>query len=223
MLKRIKHAIMLYLLPPLVYLFLHALAATWRIEHANRQPVGRLWQQGGNVIACFWHGRLLAMPFAYRGSGTHAKVLISRHADGEFIARIIHYFGLGTVRGSYRKASVSSIKEMLHELKKGTTIVITPDGPKGPRYAVKPGIIELARLAGKPIVPVTCSASKKKVFASWDRFILPYPFSKVLFVWGDPVSIPRGIERSGIETLRLKLEKTLVSLTEDADRSVCGS
>lgn len=223
MLKRIKHSVMLYLLPPLVYLFLHALRATWRIEHVNRQAVGRLWQQGENVIACFWHGRLLAMPFAYRGSGARAKVLISRHADGEFIARIIHYFGLGTVRGSYRKASVSSIREMLRELKEGTTLAITPDGPKGPRWEVKPGIIELARMAGKPIVPVTCSASKKKVFASWDRFMLPYPFSKVLFVWGDPLFIPKNTDGSAIEARRLELERTLVSLTEGADRKLCGS
>ena len=80
-----------------------------------------------------------------KGSG--AKVLISRHRDGEFIARVIRYFGLGTIRGSYGKRSVSQVREMLAELKEGTDIAITPDGPKGPRYQMKQGIVELARLS----------------------------------------------------------------------------
>ncbi|OPY69229.1 MAG: hypothetical protein A4E57_01317 [Syntrophorhabdaceae bacterium PtaU1.Bin034] len=221
MLKNVKYFIMLNFLPPVVYLVLTLLKATLRIEHINKDPVERLWQQGDNIIACFWHGRLLAMPFAYKGTG--AKVLISRHRDGEFIARVIKYFGLGTVRGSHRKSSVSSVREMLAELKQGTSIAITPDGPKGPRYQVKQGIIELARISQIPIVPVTCSASKKKVFNSWDRFLLPYPFSTMLFLWGNPIYVPKNIRSSEIEAKRQDLEKTLVSLTETADRMACGN
>jgi lysophospholipid acyltransferase (LPLAT)-like uncharacterized protein len=221
MFKEIKYALMLNLLPPVVYLFLVLLRATVKIEHANREAVDRLWQKGENIIACFWHGRLLAMPFAYKGN--KGKVLISRHRDGEFIARVISYFGVGTVRGSYRKeGSVSSVREMLSEIGQGTDLGITPDGPKGPRYQVKQGIIELARLTGRPIVPVTYSASKKKVFSSWDRFVLPYPFSKILFVWGDPLFVARDARGASLEQRRLDLEEGLVALTEKADRMVCG-
>ena len=172
------------------------------------------------MLACFWHGRLLAMPFAYEWP--RVKVLISRHRDGEFIARIIRYFGIGAVRGSHRKAGVSSVREILAELKQGTTIAITPDGPKGPRYRIKQGIIEMARITQRPIVPVTYSASRKKVFASWDRFVLPYPFSKVLFLWGDPVYVARDVNGDTIEALRQQVESALVSLTEAADTMVCG-
>src|SRR5208283_2979066 len=215
MLRDLKYALLLNLLPPVVYLFLVLLRATIRIEHVNREAVERLWQQGENIIACFWHGRLLAMPFACQGSG--AKVLISRHRDGEFIARVIRYFGLGTIRGSYRKGSVSSIRQILAELAQGTDVAITPDGPKGPRYRMKEGIVELARLTKRPIVPVTYSASKKKLFHSWDRFLLPYPFSRIFFLWGDPVYVPRDLRGDDLEAKRQEIEGALISLTETAD------
>ena len=88
--RKVRRALLTRLLPPVVYLFLVALRTTLRIRHVNREAVGRLWDGGENIIACFWHGRLLAMPFAYRGN--RAKVLISRHTDGELIARVISLF-----------------------------------------------------------------------------------------------------------------------------------
>lgn len=222
MFKRAKYAIMLNVLPPMVYLFLILLRATVKIEHVNREAADRLWRQGENVIACFWHGRLLAMPFAYkRGRG---KVLISRHRDGEFIARVVHYFGLGAVRGSHRKGgSVSSIREMLIELKRGVDIAITPDGPKGPRYCMKEGIIELARISHKPILPIAYSATKKKVFNSWDRFVLPYPFSKIVFLWGEPIYVSKEITGVALGAKRMEIERNLTFLTESADRMACGN
>jgi lysophospholipid acyltransferase (LPLAT)-like uncharacterized protein len=220
MLKRLKYAIMLNLLPPVTYLFLLILKATIKIEHANREAIEPFWQRGESYLACFWHGRLLAMPFAYKGC--RIKVLISRHGDGEFISRIVGYFGIEAVRGSSRRGAMSSAREILGELKQGTSIAITPDGPKGPRYRIKQGIIEMARVTQKPIIPVTYSANRKKVFASWDRFVLPYPFSKVLFLWGDPVYVDRDVDSEGLETIRQGVERTLVSLTEAADTMVCG-
>ncbi len=221
MFKRLKYLIMLHLLPPVVYLFLVLLGSTMRIKQVDREKADRLWRDGQGVIACFWHGRLLAMPFAYRGG--RAKVLISRHGDGEFIARVIKYFGLGAVRGSYGKTSVSSVREILSELKQGTIVGITPDGPKGPRYQIKQGVVELAKLTQRPILPVTYGANKRRIFRSWDRFVLPYPFSRVLFLWGDPIYVPRDANGSAIEAKRQELEKALVSMTEAADRMVCGS
>ena len=162
MLKKLKYFLMLKILPPLIFLFLYVLRITVRVEHVNNEQVQRKWEKGENFIVCFWHGRLLMMPFASnRGKG---KVLISRHRDGEFIAKVVRFFSIDAIRGSYRKGSVSSVREILHDLKKGFDVAITPDGPKGPRYEVKKGIVELAKLAGKAIVPVTYSAGKKKLF-----------------------------------------------------------
>jgi lysophospholipid acyltransferase (LPLAT)-like uncharacterized protein len=220
MLKRLKYAIMLSLLPPVVNFFLLLLKATVRIEHVNREAAEPLMRGGKGYIACFWHGRLLAMPFAYRGC--RIKVLISRHQDGEFIARIVGYFGIGAVRGSSRRGAMSSARQILGELDKGTGIAITPDGPKGPRHHIKQGVIEMARITQRPIVPVTYSASRKKVFSSWDRLVLPYPFSKVLFLWGNPMYVSHDLKGDAIEAARKGLENTLVSLTETADAMACG-
>ena len=102
------------------------------------------------------------MPFAnVRGKG---KVLISRHRDGELIAKVMAFFRLGSIRGSFRKGTVSSIREIINSLREGYDVAITPDGPKGPRHTVKDGIVELSRLTGKALVPITYSASKKKLF-----------------------------------------------------------
>jgi len=162
MFKTIKYFILLNVLPPFIYLLLLLLRASVKIKHINHEHAMDLWNRNINTIVCFWHGRLLMMPFAnIRG---RAKVLISRHRDGEFIARVIKFFKIGTIRGSYRKKSISSIREIILDLQHGFDVAITPDGPKGPKYKVKEGIIELAKLTQYPIIPVTYSASKKKLF-----------------------------------------------------------
>jgi lysophospholipid acyltransferase (LPLAT)-like uncharacterized protein len=220
--KKLKRLLMVHIVPPLVYIFLLMLRLTLRVEHRNREALDRLWADGGNAIFCFWHGRLLAMPFAYnRGRG---KVLVSRHRDGEFITRVIGYFGLGTVRGSHKKeGAVSSLREMLKELRSGTDMAITPDGPKGPRYEMKQGLVELARLSQYPVVLVAYSANRKKIFNSWDRFLLPYPFSKILFLWSDPIYISKEVDSSKVELQRKELEQALIAVTEKVDQLACGS
>ena len=160
--KRFQSFLMSHIFPPLVFLFLTLLRCTLTIKQMNNEKVADGWKKGDNFIFCFWHGRLLMMPFAnLRGKG---KVLISRHRDGELIARVMKFFRLGSIRGSFRKGTVSSIREIIGDLRDGYDVAITPDGPKGPRYSVKDGIVELARLTGKSIVPITYSASKKKLF-----------------------------------------------------------
>jgi len=161
--KKIKTFLMVNVLPPLIFMFLNLLRITLRIKQINNENVIDGWEKGDNFIFCFWHGRLLMMPFAnLRGKG---KVLISRHRDGELIARVMTFFRLGSIRGSFRKGTVSSIREIMNNLREGYDVAITPDGPKGPRYIVKDGIVELARLTGKSIVPITYGASKKKLFS----------------------------------------------------------
>lgn len=163
MLKEIKNRLVLHVVPPLAYLFLAALRMTLTVRHVNREAVEEIWQRGESIVACFWHGRLLAMPFSYkRGKG---KVLISRHRDGELIARIVSYFGLEAIRGSYGKSGgVSSLREMLRAAKEGADLGITPDGPKGPRHKIKKGVLEFVRMSRRPLVPVAYGASKKKLF-----------------------------------------------------------
>jgi lysophospholipid acyltransferase (LPLAT)-like uncharacterized protein len=174
------------LLPPCLYIFLVLLKSTLRVEYVNKPPHDEVSSKGPGFIICFWHGRLLMMPFSKKWSPV--KVLISRHRDGEFIARVMKFFNLGTIRGSFKKMSISSLREIIDNLKAGIDIAITPDGPKGPRYTVKSGIIELARLSGKTIVPVTYGAGKKKLFNHGTGSSSPILFLK-LFSSGENLSL----------------------------------
>jgi lysophospholipid acyltransferase (LPLAT)-like uncharacterized protein len=189
MYKALNRFILVQILPPVVYLFLMVLRATLSVEHVNKDRMEEVRKETGSLIACFWHGRLLLMPFAVKG--VKAKVLISRHRDGEFIARVIRFFGLGTVRGSHRKGGVASIREMIAAVKEGWTIAITPDGPKGPRYRIKEGLVELARISRKPILPVAYGARKKKLSTPGTASFFPTPFQRLSFC-GESLSISTG-------------------------------
>lgn len=184
MFKRLKSFLMLNIFPPIVFLFLLFLGKSSRIVHIDGEYAFDAWKDT-NMIVCFWHGRLLMMPFAYKKN--KGKVIISRHRDGEFIARVIRYFNLGSIRGSYRKGGISTSREILRSLKEGYDIAITPDGPKGPRYVVKKGILEIAKLSGKPILPVSYSASKKKVLILGTSLSFPF-HSRRYFSFGESLS-----------------------------------
>lgn len=128
-----------------------------RVEGA--QSVDRLLAQGQRMIIAFWHAQQLMMPLAYRG--TEAHVLISRHGDGELIQRIIAQFGLQAVRGSSTRGGVEALRELIRLGRSGVDLVITPDGPKGPRQVAKMGVVQLAKVTGLPIVPLAFGCSKK--------------------------------------------------------------
>lgn len=165
------------ILPPFLYIFLLLLRFTLRVDYINESPLDEGSSKGSASIVCFWHSRLLMMPFARKWDPI--KVLIGRHRDGEFIARVMRFFSVGTIRGSYKKMSISSLREIIDNLKSGIDIAITPDGPKGPRYTVKSGIIDLARLSAKNIVPVTYGAGKKKLFNHGTSSSSPTLFQKL--------------------------------------------
>jgi lysophospholipid acyltransferase (LPLAT)-like uncharacterized protein len=103
-------------------------------------------------------------------------------------------------------------------LQEGYDVAIAPDGPRGPRFKVQPGVIQLARITGFPIFPFTFSAFPRKVLQSWDRFIIPLPFSRGVFVFGEPILVDRAATEKEIEEKTLLLEKTLQDITEKADR-----
>ncbi len=105
------------------------------------------------------------------------------------------------------------MREMLKEIKT-VDIAVTPDGPRGPKFIVQDGIIALARLTGVPIVPVTFGASKKKIFASWDAFELPYPFSRGAFMWGEPIYIGK---KDDLAEKKAELQSCLIKMTAQVD------
>ncbi|MFZ3064232.1 MAG: lysophospholipid acyltransferase family protein [Nitrospirota bacterium] len=162
--QKISDFIMLNIFPFLVSLLLRLVVMTLRMRIITTKFVDELQRKGENAIFAFWHGRLLLMPFAYK-SHKGAYIMISRHRDGEFVSRAVRYLGISSVRGSTTRGGISAFKKLIKLTDESYNIAFTPDGPKGPKYKAQMGIIELAKLTKKPIIPLTYSASKKKSLA----------------------------------------------------------
>ena len=133
-----------------------------RYETRGHEAVDGLYREGRNIILAFWHAQQLMIPIGYRGAGAH--VLISRHGDGEIIARIIARFGHEAVRGSSTRGGAGALRALIKLGRSGRDVVVTPDGPKGPRHVAKLGVIHLAKATGLPIVPLAFACSKKTLF-----------------------------------------------------------
>ena len=191
---------------------IRGLRAMLRLEIRGTEHIRKFWDRGENAIVVFWHGRMLLLPYAYGGPGV--RVLISSSRDGELIARTIGKFGLGTVRGSSTRGGGRARAEMHAALAQGLDIGITPDGPRGPRYVVKPGAIELARESGRPIVPILMSSTRGRRLGSWDGFFVPLPGDRVIMEWGPALYV--GADED-FEAARLRVEAALNSLRRKLD------
>jgi lysophospholipid acyltransferase (LPLAT)-like uncharacterized protein len=171
LLRPLERWLKLAVIPPAGAAVIRALGRSMRIETRGQEHVDRLYQEGKRVIIAFWHARQLMMPLTYRG--TLAHILISQHQDGEIIARIVERFGFRAVRGSSTRGGVEALRTLIRLGRSGVDLVVTPDGPNGPRQVAKMGVIQLARASRLPIVPLAFSSSKKNSsrvgIASWCR------------------------------------------------------
>jgi hypothetical protein len=211
-----KDRVLFQIVPRLYIWVLRLLALTIRKEFFHEEYPQEFWSRGRWIIISFWHQRLLMMPFL-RHTG-RVGMMISQHRDGEFIARAVRQFGIESVRGSTTRGGLSALRGMIRVFRSGANLAITPDGPQGPKHVVQIGVIELARQTGAPILPVTYSASRKKVFGSWDHFIVPLPFCRVAYLWGEPLLVPGDADKEGMEECRRLLQERMRKITEEADR-----
>jgi len=180
----VKDRITTWLVPRLIRLVYLFLVNTTRWQVVGT-PFSRADPQ--RYLYTFWHARLLMMPRISIGVW-HGYMLISSHRDGGFIADTLHLMGLETVRGSTTRGGARAMLKMLRAVRdENRHLAITPDGPKGPREVVQKGTIQLAMKAGLPVVPVCYATKRHWRINSWDRFYIPQPFSKGVFVMGDPV------------------------------------
>ena len=140
------------------------------------------------VIYAFWHNRMFLMPYVYQRylHKRRAVCLVSSSQDGEMIARVLAHFGLGVVRGSSSRRGKEAYRQLAENLKEGWDVAITPDGPRGPRYQTHIGVAGLAAFSGNPIIPLTYHAARKIELSSWDRFMIPLPFSSCVLQFGKP-------------------------------------
>lgn len=167
------------LLPPVGAAIIRGIGRTMRLDTKGHEPVDELYRGGGRLILAFWHAQQLMIPLGYRGAGSH--VLISQHGDGEIIARIIDRFGHRAVRGSSTKGGAGALRALIKLGRSGRDVVVTPDGPKGPRQVAKLGVVQLAKATGLPIVPLAFACSKKNSLragtGTWSRIRSPGAYS----------------------------------------------
>jgi lysophospholipid acyltransferase (LPLAT)-like uncharacterized protein len=197
--------------------FIRGLRASVRLRHHGDERL-RQWERSGeHFILAFWHRHLLLMPYAYRGG--KISVLVSQSTDGELIASTVARLGIDSTRGSSSRGGVAGMKAMLKKAADGWDIAFTPDGPRGPAREVQPGVILAAAATGLPIQPVAVAASRAKLLRSWDRFLVPLPFSTVHLVYGEPLTVER---RGDTAEAAMELKRRLDAAEAAAEKLVGG-
>lgn len=174
-------------------LVIRALASTWRYRVVNGEAVEALRRSRQPMILALWHGQMLVPLWHHRAQGI--AILISEHRDGEIIARIADSLRLRTVRGSTSRGGGRALVGLVRELTAGHDIAITPDGPRGPAESFAPGALVAAQRAHAPVVAIGVHAPRAWRLKSWDRFLIPKPFSRVHIAYSDPTHVDAATPR----------------------------
>ncbi|MFI5360178.1 MAG: lysophospholipid acyltransferase family protein [Halanaerobiales bacterium] len=208
--KRISENIKLFLYPALFY-FLNILSNWWtRLEVYGKENLKYI-EDGKPALFSFWHGKLWIPIFYFRNRKFLALASSSR--DGEYISRALQKYGYQLVRGSSSRGGGSALLSLIRLIRKGKSVLITPDGPTGPIHKVKPGIVYLQEKTGAPIIPVGVAIKRKKIFGSWDRLNFPLPGTRAALVIGQQLYLPVDSSR---EERALILEEAMSRVEEKA-------
>ncbi len=215
--RRVKYIAYKYIFPPVIMTLIYLFGLSYRKSIIGKEIEQNIMDKHAHLIYAIWHGRIFFLPYLYRGHGDKV-CLASPSMDGEIVAGVLKRFGLKVIRGSSYKQGGQAFRELIRALRQKKSAVIIADGSRGPAFHVQGGIIHLARLMGVPILPLTYGARRAIIFKSWDRFILPLPFSPVVVMYGEPVYVEKDIPLSRIEDKKKELEEKLRDITERADK-----
>ena len=198
------------------------LAATLRWENTvfGDPDIPLLSDKPGIIL--FWHNRQIMMPWCYRKTkgrpnSRRMYVLISEHKDGRIVAQAMKCLGIDSVAGSSSRGGQRAAGELISKLKEGHHITITPDGPRGPVYKLKYGVLRIAAQSQAPIYPTAVAAQRCWRFKSWDRMILPKPFSRAVTLMGKPFYVPQELDQAQLEKYANDLERAMIEITAAAD------
>lgn len=201
----------IYALP--IYLLTRVVGATLRLKTVGYEKAMEL--EGGKIFLV-WHGRTFIAALLFRKK--RFWTIISHSNDGRLQAKIFNKFGFNLIRGSSGDGGIKALIESIRVLKKRHTMAFTPDGPLGPSHIIKQGVLLMAKKSGAAIIPMGFSAQRRWLVPSWDKYMVPYPFSKGIIIFGDPVWISSKTTSDEEEVIRINLEKTMCSLEEQAEK-----
>ena len=201
--------LVLAVVPRTVWALLWLVGRTWRYEVIAEPGVTPVLQgeAAGAEIYCFWHQCVLPCTVYFRHS--HAVILISQSFDGELITRVLRLFGFGAVRGSSSRSGREGLMGLKHVIEGGQTAIFTADGPRGPIYQTKMGPIKLAQMTGAPIGAFHLEPENAWVLRSWDRFLIPKPFTRICVSWAQWTHVPTDVAADAHEGKRRELNEAL--------------
>lgn len=195
--------------------YLRFVKLTSRWELRGWDNAQRLIDAGTPTMICFWHGRLMANIFAWPEAYTLHQ-LSTAHRDGKLAGKTYSHFNVVPV-WLESKSPLEATRKLVKILKSGGVCALTPDGPKGPRQRMQTGAIDIARMAGAKLIPVSNSGTNIKVLGTWDRMHVPLPFGSGATQLGEPIEVPRHATAEELEAIRQKMEDTLNAMTRALD------
>ena len=192
-------------------------AIAWSLRYTVVGDEHRTALRGANspFVWAIWHGRQFLL---YRyDPGDPLTVITSPSRDGQLQAAVLRRFGMETVWGSSSRGGATALVGIIRAMRKGRTGCIAVDGPRGPAFTVKRGVLLVAQKTGGVVLPVVASARRALSLKSWDRMLIPMPFTRAVVMVGEPVRVPSGLDEGGMESLRAELEEKMRALTAAAD------
>ena len=214
MLRRSVGGVLLqWFAPPL----LRFLSRSWRFERRGFAHFEAA-ESGDGFLIALWHGRMLPALPAHRDRDIY--VLVSPSDDGSLVARMLHRYGFYVIRGSVSRTGARSLREMREHLRSGSGVVITPDGPRGPRHGMNIGLAWLARETGLPIVTISVACDRSWHLRSWDHFTIPKPGARIVLLYGEPLRVPPDADEERLEAITRTIGARLTELERSGFESL---
>jgi lysophospholipid acyltransferase (LPLAT)-like uncharacterized protein len=216
----LRQRIALWTISKIGYLAIRLVCATMRFECSAEEPsdIAPAKYPPAGAVAPFWHRCVFSATYYFRDRGI--SVMTSRSFDGEYIARIIEAFGFSAVRGSSSRGGVRALLGMHTVIEDGGVAAFTIDGPRGPKYVAKPGPVLLARNTGAPVMAFYVAVSDGWVLNSWDKFIIPKPFTRAHIRWSRPIFVPRDATSESLKIYHDEMQAALERVRHYAEEQV---
>ena len=215
--KEIKYFLLNHVLTSVIFRILRLYAKTLRVQIEGEKKILEHLDRGGRVIFASWHQRLFGGFFVPQFFQWTPCIMISQSRDGDFISKIVSRLAWIPVRGSSTRGGAKALKAMAQKVTENHIGVHIVDGPTGPARVVKPGLPALARIANAVICPAVVSYQRSWTAKSWDRFMIPKPFTRILIRFGAFITVPRNADRNLLEALRRQVEQNMMEAYEAAD------
>ena len=206
---------------PVLRGIIRLLTSTYRIEAIlGEENIEPFLEDANTCAPAYWHQHHVLCSTLVRRwirRGFKACFLISGSVDGEVPERIARAWGAEVIRGSANESGALALRDMQAMMKRGYSIVTTADGPRGPLYEIKPGVVVMARIGRVPVLPIACAADRAWYLDRWDKFMIPKPFARVVLAVGEPHEIPQEVALDAIEPYRRNVQEAVMSLMRECE------